>query len=410
MMFEAYFQWSQEHPLQDFSVGTDAYFMRLALGEAEKGWFAARPNPLVGCLLVDQSTKQVLSKGHHTLYGQAHAEVQALNGLQAGESAEVTAYVTLEPCSHSGHTPPCADTLIQAGITRCVVAVSDPHPKVAGQGLQRLKEAGIEVCCFEEEHSKEAQALVDGAKALNLSFLWGCRNKRPYIALKTAQTLDAAIATRNGESQWVTSERSRAWVHKMRGGFDAILSTAETVLKDRSQLTVRTPLWNYAQDGGIPPKRVILDRHFRLAEVDFHPLFDTAEAETWLLVDADVLADPAKQKAYTRLSDLEVNIKPLPFKGKALLPLLEWLFTWGIHALWVEAGGRLAASFNQQGLVNEYNVLIAPKLLGDPHQHIPAWHLHTEDPPSRMNQASVLHLQSVRPIGQDVLLVLTPLA
>jgi riboflavin biosynthesis pyrimidine reductase len=168
-------------------------------------------------------------------------------------------------------------------------------------------------------------------------------------------------------------------------------------------------LWDYTKDGGKPPRRVILDRHFRLAEVDFHPLFDTAEAETWLLVDEDALADPAKQKAYTRLIDLEVNVKPLPFKGKALLPLLEWLFTWGIHALWVEAGGRLAASLHQQGLVNDYNILIAPKLLGDPHQHIPAWHLHTEDPPSRMNQASVLQLQSVRPIGQDVLLNLTSL-
>ncbi|MCE2930794.1 MAG: bifunctional diaminohydroxyphosphoribosylaminopyrimidine deaminase/5-amino-6-(5-phosphoribosylamino)uracil reductase RibD [Vampirovibrionales bacterium] len=406
-MFEAYHQWSLTHPLDAFEVGTDAYFMRLALSEAEKGWFSARPNPMVGCLLVDSSTKVIVSQGHHAFYGQAHAEVNALNDLKKQTDSNLTAYVTLEPCSHTGKTPPCADALIQAGITRCVIALGDPNPKVAGQGIQRLKEAGIDVYCLESDDTADAQALVAGAKALNPTFLWGCINKRPYIALKTAQTLDAAIATRNGHSQWVTSEPARAWVHEMRGGFDGILSTAETVLKDHSQLTVRTPLWDYAQDGGIPPKRVIVDRHFRLADVESHPLFDTTLAETWLLVDEDVLAEAPKQADYKRLSDLGVDVKPMPFKGKALAPLLEWLFTLGIRALWVEAGGRLTASLHQQGLVNDYNVLIAPKLLGDPHQHIPAWHLHTEDPPSSMGEASVLHLASVRPLGQDVLLAFT---
>jgi riboflavin biosynthesis pyrimidine reductase len=124
-------------------------------------------------------------------------------------------------------------------------------------------------------------------------------------------------------------------------------------------------------------------------------------------VDEDVLAEATKQGDYKRLSDLGVAVKAMPFKGKALAPLLEWLFTLGIRALWVEAGGRLTASLHQQGLVNEYNVLIAPKLLGDPHQHIPAWHLHTEEPPTSMGEASVLHLASVRPLGQDVLLSLT---
>jgi diaminohydroxyphosphoribosylaminopyrimidine deaminase/5-amino-6-(5-phosphoribosylamino)uracil reductase len=406
-MFEAFHQWSLTHPLDAFAVGSDAYFTRLALTEAKKGWFAARPNPMVGCLLVDESSKTILAKGFHAFYGQAHAEVNALKGLEKQTYSNLTAYVTLEPCSHTGKTPPCADALIQAGITRCVIAMSDPNPKVAGQGIQRLKDAGIDVHCLEANDTAEAQALVAGAKALNPPFLWGCVNKRPYIALKTAQTLDAAIATRNGHSQWVTSETARAWVHEMRGGFDGILSTAETVLKDRSQLTVRSPLWDYAQDGGIPPKRVILDRHFRLADVESHPLFDTTVAETWLLVDEGVLAEATKQGDYKRLSDLGVAVKAMPLKGKALAPLLEWLFTLGIRALWVEAGGRLTASLHQQGLVNEYNVLIAPKLLGDPHQHIPAWHLHTEEPPTSMGEASVLHLASVRPLGQDVLLSLT---
>jgi diaminohydroxyphosphoribosylaminopyrimidine deaminase/5-amino-6-(5-phosphoribosylamino)uracil reductase len=406
-MFEAFHQWSLTHPLDAFAVGSDAYFTRLALTEAKKGWFAARPNPMVGCLLVDESSKSIVSHGYHAFYGQAHAEVNALSGLEKQTYSHLTAYVTLEPCSHTGKTPPCADALIQAGITRCVIAMSDPNPKVAGQGIQRLKDAGIDVHCLEANDTAEAQALVAGAKALNPTFLWGCVNKRPYIASKTAQTLDAAIATRNGHSQWVTSEPARAWVHELRGGFDGILSTAETVLKDRSQLTVRTPLWDYAQDGGIPPKRVILDRHFRLADVESHPLFDTTLAETWLLVDEGVLAEATKQGDYKRLSDLGVAVKAMPFKGKALAPLLEWLFTLGIRALWVEAGGRLTASLHQQGLVNEYNVLIAPKLLGDPHQHIPAWHLHTEEPPTSMGEASVLHLASVRPLGQDVLLSLT---
>ena len=408
-MFEAYYQWSQMNPLGNFDGETDAYFMRLALSEAEKGWFSARPNPMVGCVLVDTFTKKMLSKGHHVFYGQAHAEVNALEALKKrGDSFyDVTAYVTLEPCSHTGKTPPCADALIQAGITRCVIALQDPNPKVAGQGIKRLKEAGVRVYLLEVDDTNESKCLVAGASALNLAFLWGCHEKRPYLALKTAQTLDAAIATRHGHSQWVTGEDARLWVHEMRGGFDAILSTAETVIKDTSQLTVRTPLWNYSEKGGIPPKRIILDRHFRLAALDTHPLFDTNVAETWILVDENLLAEASKQADRKRLTTLGVQVEGIPFQGKALLPLLEWLYTRGIRSLWVEAGGRLTASLHHQGLVNEYNVLLAPKLLGDPHQHIPAWHLHTEDPPSSMNDASVLHLQSVRQMGQDLLLSLT---
>jgi diaminohydroxyphosphoribosylaminopyrimidine deaminase/5-amino-6-(5-phosphoribosylamino)uracil reductase len=412
---EAFLQWQRTHPLSAHTPATPMAFMRRALEEASQGWFAARPNPMVGCVLVDHQTQQILAVGHHVCYGQAHAEVQALAHLRQTRAHPyfqyITAYVTLEPCPHHGRTPPCTEALIQAGIPRVVVAMRDPHPKVAGQGIQRLRDAGVAVEVLEDHPHPEAQALVTGAKTLNTAFLWSCQHQKTYVALKIAQSLDGAIATRQGQSQWITGDIARGWVHEMRGGFDAILSTAETVLHDHAQLTVRTPLWDYATQGGRPPIRVILDRRFRLGQYikqvipTQKPLLvlDTHDAPTWLVVDARRLKD-APAQGVEALQAQGVELIPIPFSEDTLAPTLGALFERGVHSLWVEAGGRLASALHHQQAVQDYYLTVGPKILGDPKGLIPAWHGTAEHLVREMSDASVLQFQAARALGQDVLL------
>jgi diaminohydroxyphosphoribosylaminopyrimidine deaminase/5-amino-6-(5-phosphoribosylamino)uracil reductase len=406
-MHEAFRNWQIQHPISAYTLDSPSYFMRLALEEAQKGWFAARPNPMVGCLLVDAHTHEILARGHHAIYGEAHAEVNALRAFYDKHphqnASEVVGYVTLEPCSHTGKTPPCVEALIQAGIRKVVVGMVDVNPKVAGRGIQRLQEAGVEVDVFSETASADEASLITGNRLLNASFLWGFSHQRPYVALKIAQTLDAKIATRTGHSQWVSGETARAWVHEMRGGFDSILSTAQTVLADNAQLTVRTPSWDYTLQGGTPPRRIIVDRPFRFAEIQTHPLFETTHAETWLCVEADKVEQ--HPQACRRLENLGVKIFPFRFEAEDLTPFLETLFQAGVQSLWVEAGGRFSSALHRASLIDDYYIVIAPKCLGDS-QALSAW-VGGNPPPLRMEEASVWRLQQARVLGQDVLLHLS---
>ena len=405
-MHEAFRTWLIQNPISAYPLYSPHYFMRLALEEAQKGWFAARPNPMVGCLLVDAHTHEILAKGHHAIYGEAHAEVNALrdfhNKHPHQNPSQVVAYITLEPCCHTGKTPPCVEALIHAGIQNVVVGLVDANPLVAGQGIHRLKEAGIAVEVFSESTSVEEASLMEGNRLLNASFLGGFSQKRPYTALKIAQTLDGKIATRTGHSQWGSGEIARAWVHDMRGGFDSILSTAQTVLADEAQLTVRTPSWDYTTQGGTPPRRIILDRSFRFADVKSHLILETSQAETWLCVDTKQIK--AHPEACQRLEDLGVKLFPFCFEGEDLTPFLEALFQAGVRSLWVEAGGRLASALHRASVIEDYYIVMSPKCLGDS-QAIPAWSLgQGESVPLRLEEASVWRLQQARVLGQDVLL------
>src|SRR6266849_3197349 len=223
----------------------DEVWMERAIDLAEKGRGYVEPNPLVGAVIVQED--RVVGEGWHERYGEAHAEVNAL--AQAGESArEATLYVTLEPCCHQGKTPPCTEAIVRAGIKRVVAAMTDPFPQVAGQGSSRLEQADIAV----EIGLKEKEA-----KRLNAPYLKLLRTGRPYVHAKWAMTLDGKIATRTGDSRWITGDAARRRTHQLRGRMDAIIVGIGTVLADDPRLTVRPP-------GPRVPIRIVLDSRGRL--------------------------------------------------------------------------------------------------------------------------------------------------
>src|SRR5436309_3119224 len=223
----------------------DEIWMARALDLAEKGRGYVEPNPLVGAVIVLED--RVVGEGWHERYGEAHAEVNALR--QAGESGSgATLYVTLEPCCHQGKTPPCTEAIVRAGIGRVVAAMTDPFPQVAGRGAERLRQAGVAV---------EIGLMEREARRLNAPYLKLQRTGRPYVHAKWAMTLDGKIATRTGDSRWITGDGARRRVHELRGRMDAIIVGIGTVLADDPRLTVRPP-------GPRMPARIILDSHGRL--------------------------------------------------------------------------------------------------------------------------------------------------
>jgi diaminohydroxyphosphoribosylaminopyrimidine deaminase / 5-amino-6-(5-phosphoribosylamino)uracil reductase len=406
-----YHQWRNTHPLEAYTFGTPDYYMRLSFELAEQGWFTARPNPMVGCVLVHEPTGQVVGQGAHLIYGQAHAETHAIADFRSGPyrqlpPRELTAYVTLEPCAHIGKTPPCCEALVALGVGAVVVAQPDPNPRVAGSGLAYLQAAGVSVHVldiFQPVHER-----------LNAPFLWGCEHTHPYLVHKVAQTLDGAVATREGHSQWITGPEAQAWVHTQRGGYDAVLSTADTVLTDASRLTVRHAPWDYKQQGGHPPIRIIIDRRFRLGASDFcdHPVLQTAEAPTWLCVDDAILATVQGQERQKALETRGVQCVPYPaFNAKALPQLMETLYARNIRACWVESGPRFATALYAHALIRETYVLVGPKTLRDPLGQQGAWPEMSSTTPTPVLMPGIpdFTLNAVDRLQQDALLHYTPL-
>ena len=329
----------------------DQQFMQQALQLAQQGRFTTAPNPNVGAVVV--KNQQVVGSGYHHQAGQPHAEVYALR--QAGVLARgATCYVTLEPCSHYGRTGPCALALVDAGVSRVVVAMLDPNPLVAGKGIALLQNAGIDV---------QVGLYEQQARALNPGFLSRMERQRPWLKLKLACSLDGAIALANGESQWLTGPEARADVQLERAACHAILSTATTVLQDQARLTVRaeaaqiTPL----SDGNVrQPVRIILDRQLKLTGQEL--LFQSG-GPIWLIHSNQHTTAELTSSAAT---DGQVRYLAVPEENgqldlKALLALLA---EQQINDLWVEAGARLASSLWQQQLVDELIVYQAPVLLG----------------------------------------------
>ncbi len=283
----------------------------------------------------------VIGEGFHPAAGEPHAEIFALRA--AGEAARgATMYVSLEPCAHFGRTPPCADALVRAGIRRVVFASFDPNPLVAGQGAARLREAGIAV---------EAGAYAGEESRLNEAFRWWIVHQQPFVTLKLAASLDGKLATRTGESRWITGEAARRDVHRLRARQDAILTTAATVLADDPALTARIP-------GGRDPRRIVLDA---LA-------CTSPEAKVYAPADRPPLlvtaVDDERQLAPFRARGVEILI--LPARGDCLdLPaLLPALGERQITSLMIEAGGTFAAALLEQGLVNKLRFYLAPLLIG----------------------------------------------
>ncbi|RJF98935.1 bifunctional diaminohydroxyphosphoribosylaminopyrimidine deaminase/5-amino-6-(5-phosphoribosylamino)uracil reductase RibD [Noviherbaspirillum saxi] len=326
------------------NIENDVQGMALALEWAAKGMLITSPNPRVGCVLVKDGV--VIGEGHTQPPGQAHAEVQALNdAMRRGNDVRgATAYVSLEPCSHFGRTPPCADTLIRAGIGKVVAALGDPNPLVGGQGFAKLRAAGIEVV---------TDVLASEAREMNIGFLSRMQRGRPWVRMKTAASLDGRTALYNGHSQWITSAEARDDGHRWRARACAILTGIGTVIEDNPQLTVR------AIDTPRQPRRIVIDSRLQISP-DARVL---TGGGTWIVA---AQSDPDKE---ARLRERGAEIIILPnTHGKVDLPLLmEELGRRQINELHVEAGFKLNGSLIREACVDELLVYLAPSLLGDAH-------------------------------------------
>jgi diaminohydroxyphosphoribosylaminopyrimidine deaminase/5-amino-6-(5-phosphoribosylamino)uracil reductase len=293
---------------------------------------------------------QVIGEGYHQQAGGPHAEVFALR--QAGEAAKgATAYVTLEPCSHFGRTPPCANALIAAGVSRVVVAMLDPNPLVAGRGVAMLREAGIHV---------EVGLLESQARALNSGFLSKMERKRPFCRLKIATSLDGRIALANGESKWLTGALAREDVQLQRAKACAIISSAETVLADDARLDVRSSAITTMTDGLLrQPLRVILDRRARLT--GHEALFQTG-GRVVLIYSAKITNLPIIQGHQVEVEQWQVdeNVEGL----LSIDSIMQRLSAMPINVIWLEAGAKLSSAWLAFGVVDELMVYQAPMLLG----------------------------------------------
>lgn len=368
-------------------MSQDLVYMARAIELARLGRFTTAPNPNVGCVIVRNG--QIVGEGYHHKAGEPHAEVHALR--MAGAAAkDSTAYVTLEPCSHYGRTPPCADALISAGVARVVVAMQDPNPKVAGQGLARLRAAGIET---------EFGVLEQQAEALNRGFLKRMRTGLPYVTLKLAASLDGRTAMASGESKWITSPGSRQDVQGFRAESAAILSTGATVVADDPELTVRWPTLApeirevYPESQLRQPLRVIIDSQSRVTPQ--HKLI--GQPGNTLLVGRCQDRQPWPDNVAQILTVDEKRSVDLPL-------LMQALGQQQINSIWTEAGANLAGALIQARLVDELIIYIAPKLLGDSARglcHLPGLSLLADVP-----QFDIIDVQQ---IGSDIRLRLIPL-
>lgn len=317
---------------------TDETYMREAISLALRGTGATSPNPRVGCLIVRD--EKIIGRGWHAVCGEAHAEVNAVRDA-GGEVRGATAYVTLEPCCHYGKTPPCADMLVEQGVARVVIGAVDPNPKVCGGGCSKLEEAGIEVVrgILEEE-----------CKWLNRGFFRRIKDKRPWVTLKLAATLDGKIALPNGESKWITGELSRRNAHLLRAENDALLVGVGTVLADDPALTVRDV-------PGRTPIRIVLDSALRTPLTA--KLFEHEPERIVFFANAGVSSEKieALQKRGAKVETVRDLHSNLPY-------LLETIAGMGVNYLMVEGGASVAASFMRQGLADALSLFIAPKIMG----------------------------------------------
>jgi diaminohydroxyphosphoribosylaminopyrimidine deaminase / 5-amino-6-(5-phosphoribosylamino)uracil reductase len=316
-------------------------WMRRALDLAERGRGYVEPNPLVGAVVVRDG--QCVGEGWHERYGQAHAEVNALNA--AGEQARgATLYVTLEPCCHHGKTPPCTDAILQAGISRTVAAMADPFPPVSSKGAERLRAAGVTV----DIGLGEAEA-----RRLNAPYVHLLATGRPYVTAKWAMTLDGKIATATGESKWISNKSSRHRVHEVRGRMDGIVVGIGTALADDPLLTARPP-------GPRTPLRIVLDSQARLPVAS--QLARSARDVPTLIVTSDRV--PVEASSQLRALGCEVLALPAEQGRPRLDALLDELGRRRLTNLLIEGGSGVLGSFHDLGAIQEVYVFVAPRLVG----------------------------------------------
>jgi diaminohydroxyphosphoribosylaminopyrimidine deaminase/5-amino-6-(5-phosphoribosylamino)uracil reductase len=345
--------------------------MQRALQLAALGAGRTSPNPLVGCVVLDEQG-QLVGEGFHARAGGPHAEVQALR--QAGERARGgTAVVTLEPCCHHGRTPPCSEALLAAGIARVVVAMDDPDPRVAGGGLDQLQRAGVEV--IRGVGSAEAQDL-------NRAFLHRVQSGRPLGLLKWAMSLDGRTALPNGSSQWISGPEARSWVHRLRAGCDAVIVGGGTVRRDDPLLTSRG-------QRNPEPLRVVLSRSLELPR----------QAQLWRQIEAPTLVAHGPEAAAAPRQWLDqADVERLELPRCEPAALLEALAARGCNQVLWECGPALAAAALRQGCVQRIAAVVAPKLLGGDAARTPLGELGLVD----VNQAETWCLEGLEQLGTDL--------
>lgn len=356
----------------------DEHYMKIALNLARTVSGQTSPNPPVGAVVVKDG--DILGFGAHLKAGEDHAEVHALQ-MAGDQASDATIYVTLEPCSHHGKTPPCADLIIEKGIKRAVIAATDPNKKVAGRGIKRLQQAGIEV---------EQGIMEKEANAINSVFFHYIQTKTPYVTIKSAISLDGKTATHTGDSKWVTGEEARLDVHHYRHTHDAILVGVNTVIADNPSLTTRLP------NGGKNPLRIILDNSLR-TPLDANILND-GEAETWVFVKNNV--SDAAVESYSQKEGVSV----VQLEKMDIGDILRYLGDHGVMSLFVEGGSAVNGSFLESGRINQMITYMAPKLIGG------------EDAPtsfagngfSKMNDILALEIKEIKMMGEDIKIVSEP--
>lgn len=318
-------------------------YMKRALELAKHGWGRTNPNPLVGAVIVKDG--EIIAEGYHEMLGCAHAEVSAFNNANKDVSGG-TLYVNLEPCSHYGRTPPCAKAIIEKGIKEVVIAMTDPNPKVAGRGIQMLKEAGIQVVCG---------VLEEEAKKLNEIFIKYITQRRPFVIMKTAMTLDGKIATCLGDSKWISGESSRQHVHAIRDRLAAIMVGINTVLADNPSLTTRL-----YSGRGKDPVRIVVDSKGVLP-LDSKVINMKSPAYTILATTSMIESEKERQLINRGVRILKVDG---PEEHVDLAKLMEELYKLEIDSVLLEGGGGLNAAALNSGIVDKVMVFVAPKIIG----------------------------------------------
>jgi len=370
----------------------DAQMMSRAIQLAKRGLYTTHPNPRVGCVI--SQGRDIVGEGWHQRAGEGHAEVHALR--HAGKAARgATAYVTLEPCSHFGKTPPCAEALVKAGVARVVVAMQDPNPLVAGNGLKRLREAGIET---------EVGLLQSEAEALNPGFIKRMQQGKPYLRIKLAMSLDGRTAMASGESQWITGADSRSDVHRLRARSDAILTGIGTVQADNPSMNVRlseadlTTLYqNNAAAILPPPLRVVLDSQF---SIDLQAKMLTLPGKTLIIGTAQ---QPEKSKPLKNLDRVEIEVLEQQQGQVDLNAVMHCLGQREINEVLLEAGPTLAGAALQAGIVDEIVLYVAPHIMGSDARglfHLPGL--------AKMADRIDLKTDEIRRVGDDIRVTLIP--
>lgn len=367
----------------------DHQFMARAINLAKSGRFSTSPNPNVGCVVVKNN--KIIGEGWHQKAGSRHAEVNALANLTPEQTTDATAYVTLEPCSHFGRTPPCANRLIDANIKRVVVAMLDPNPLVAGKGILLLMQAGVDV---------KLGLLEEDARSINSGFLSRMERKRPFVSVKMASSLDGKSALGNGQSKWITGKEARADVQTFRAASCAILSTAKTVMADNAKLNVRNEQLNFPYPFSDvikdvrQPIKIILDSRGQLDAKLQNELALFEDNASIVIVRKDTDSIPISQNNNVKYIQIPYDLTNDKFEIKRLL---EWCGINEINNLWVEAGATLAASFIEQNLFDQLIVYIAPKIMG-----LNAQDVMPVGPFSSMDQVFELQLKQLTQLGQDI--------